>query len=328
VKIVITGGAGFIGSHLAEKLLAEGHTVTTLDNLSNGKLNYLHSIMNHPSHTFVHGSALDRTLLNDVMEDGDAIFHLAAVLGVKNTVENPLKVIEGNIDATRNVLELAYARKSKVIFSSTSEVYGKNNSVPFSEDSSRILGPTTTNRWCYATAKALDEHLCFAYAEKGLPVTIVRYFNSYGPRATSSQYGGVIPKFIKAALTGNPITVYGDGTQTRCFTYIDDTVNGTIRCLESQFNNQVFNIGNNQPVSIIDLAYKIKELTNSSSNIQYLSYKSAYGKGYEDTPFRIPDLQKSRDMLGFQPQIDIETGLRKTIPWYEEILKQSGKDVG
>lgn len=321
MKIVVTGGAGFIGSHLVERLLLEGHEVRMIDDLSTGKLSFLHDIINHKNHTFFHGSALDRSLLNEVMEDCDAVFHLAAVLGVKNTVENPLKVIEGNIDSTRNVLELAFPRKCKVIFASTSEVYGKNESIPFHEGSSRILGPTTTHRWCYATAKALDEHLCFAYAEKGLPVTVVRYFNAYGPRATASQYGGVIPKFICAALKNEPLSVYGNGTQTRCFTYIDDTVTGTVNCLDSKYNSEVFNIGNNIPLSINELAQKIKQLTNSTSPIVHIPYEEAFGNGYEDSPKRIPDLTKSNTLLNFYPETTIEEGLIRTIPWYEHIQK-------
>jgi UDP-glucose 4-epimerase len=318
MKILVTGGAGFIGSHLVKKLIDLNHVVITLDDLSTGKEDFLRQVMNHQNHTFVNGSVLDKELLKNLIDQCELIFHLAAVLGVKNTVENPLMVIEGNIDGTRNVLELAYLRKIKVIFSSTSEVYGKNDQLPFSENSSRVLGPTTTHRWCYATAKALDEHLCFAYAQKGLPVTVVRYFNAYGPRAQASQYGGVIPKFITAALKGDPLTVYGDGSQTRCFTYIDDMVSGTLSCIHQQYNNEVFNIGKDQVMSINELAEKIKSLCQSSSPILHIPYEIAYGPGYEDTPNRIPNMTKSNNRLGFYPSIDIDEGLRKTIAWYKE----------
>ncbi|MED4207560.1 NAD-dependent epimerase/dehydratase family protein [Neobacillus mesonae] len=316
MKILVTGGAGFIGSHLCERLIAEGHEVIALDDLSTGKKAFLAPLAEHPNFTFVHGSGLDRSLLNEVMEGCEAVFHLAAVLGVKNTVENPLKVIEGNIDVTRNVLELAFPRKIKVIFSSTSEVYGKNELLPFHENSSRVLGPTTKNRWCYATAKALDEHMCFAYADKGLPVTVLRYFNTYGPRATSTQYGGVVPKFIAAALKDKPITVYGDGSQTRCFTFVDDNVTGTMLSLDRKVDHHVLNIGNDHSISINQLAVKIKEMTGSQSTIIHVPYEKAYGIGYEDTPNRMPDLTKTKKLLNYVPTIGIDEGLKRTIEWY------------
>lgn len=321
MKILVTGGAGFIGSHLVERLIENGHDVLCLDDLSTGKKAFLHQVWQHPKFKFINGSGLDRSLLSNLLEKCEVVFHLAAVLGVKNTVENPLKVIEGNIDVTRNILELAFPRKIKVIFTSTSEVYGKNELLPFSEDSSRVLGPTTKHRWCYATAKALDEHMCFAYAEKGLPVTVLRYFNAYGPRATSSQYGGVIPKFIRAALLGEPITVYGDGKQTRCFTFVDDTVTGTMLSMDPAFNNQVFNIGSDQLISINDLAEKIKEMTASSSPIIHIPYDQAYGKGYEDTANRTPDLTKGRELLKYEPSVSLEEGLKLTIEWFKKELQ-------
>ncbi|MEH7384980.1 NAD-dependent epimerase/dehydratase family protein [Bacillus sp. JJ1521] len=324
MKVLVTGGAGFIGSHLVERLIEKGHDVTCLDDLSTGKDSFLIHVMKHPKFSFVNGSGLDRSLLKGLIENCDIVFHLAAVLGVKNTVENPLKVIEGNIDVTRNILELAFPRKVKVIFSSTSEVYGKNEMLPFSEESNRVLGPTTTHRWCYATAKALDEHMCFAYAEKGLPVTVLRYFNSYGPRATSTQYGGVVPKFISAALKGEPITVYGDGRQTRCFTFIDDTVKGTLLSMDEKFNNQVFNIGSNQLISINELAEKVKEITQSSSPIVHIPYDLAYGTGYEDTLNRTPDLTKVKKLLKFEPTVLLDDGLKRTIEWFKNELLIGG----
>ncbi|MGG3926633.1 NAD-dependent epimerase/dehydratase family protein [Metabacillus fastidiosus] len=326
MRILVTGGAGYIGSHLVERLLENGHSVISLDNLSTGRKDYLNDVLTHPKHEFVYGSALDRTLLNDLLDKCDAVYHLAAVLGVKNTVENPLKVIEGNIDATRNILELAFPRKIKVIFSSTSEVYGKNENLPFYEDSDRVLGSASKHRWCYATAKALDEHLCFAYMDKGLPIVILRYFNSYGPKALATQYGGVIPKFISAALENKPLYVYGDGTQTRCFTFIDDTVDGTILSLNYE-KSDVFNIGNNKSISINELAIKIKELTNSSSSIIHIPYEQAYGKGYEDTPSRIPDLSKVKKNLNYDPKISIDEGLKRTIKWYKN-YKNKGNEYG
>ena len=317
MKILITGGAGFIGSHLVEQLLIQNHSVVSLDDLSNGSKSFLHSAIVHPNHTFVEGSVLDKKLLTQLIKECDVVFHLAAVLGVKNTVENPLKVIKGNIDGTRNVLEIAYSNKRKVIFTSTSEVYGKNNELPFHEDANRVLGATTTSRWCYASAKALDEHMCFAYAQLGLPVSVVRYFNTYGPRATSTQYGGVIPKFITAALKGEPLTIYGNGEQTRCFTFVEDTVKGTIACLNPKANNQVINIGISEEITINELAKKIKLLSASKSSIKYIPYSEALGKGYEDTLKRVPDISKARELLAFQPEVSLDEGLKRTISWYK-----------
>ncbi|RLL46921.1 NAD-dependent epimerase/dehydratase family protein [Oceanobacillus piezotolerans] len=320
MNILVTGAAGFIGSHLVEQLLAMGHSIISLDNLSTGKKAYLDSSLSHENHTFVHGSILDRSLLIDLMDSCDAVIHLAAVLGVKNLVNDPLKVIEGNIDGTRNILEIAYAKRIKVVFASTSEIYGKNEKIPYTEESDRVLGPTSKNRWCYATAKALDEHLCFAYAEKGLPVTIVRYFNAYGPRAQTSDYGMVIPKFIKLALKGQPITVYGDGTQTRSFTYIDDTIQGTILCIDNKWDGEVFNIGRPEEISINELAEKIKQMCQSNSDIVHIPYEEVYGDKYEDTNQRVPDITKSEQLLQFHPSTSINDGLQQTIEWYKNAI--------
>lgn len=320
MKILVTGGAGFIGSHLVSRLLQLGHQVWTLDDLSNGHQEFLEHVMTNERHTFVHDSVMHRETVEQLIRKADAVYHLAAVLGVKNTVENPLKVIENNIDGTRIVLESAYKTGAKVILASTSEVYGKNEKLPFKEDSDRVLGPPSTHRWCYATAKAIDEHLGFAYADKGLPVTVVRYFNAYGPRQTSSQYGGVVPRFIKAALTDQPIEVYGDGTQTRCFTFISDTVAGTVAALAPKANGLAFNIGSNQLISIRDLASAIHRLTDSASSIIAIPYEQAYGPGYEDMPARIPDLTRSQNILRYRPGVTLEEGLRKTIEWYRQNL--------
>ncbi|AWB45829.1 NAD-dependent dehydratase [Paenibacillus sp. CAA11] len=322
MKILVTGGAGFIGSHLVERLLELGHSVWTLDNMSTGRLDFLNKVTENNRHSVIHGSVTDKYLLRGLMERVDVVFHLAAVLGVKNTVENPLKVIEGNIDGTRNILELAYQNRVKVVFSSTSEVYGRNTKLPFSEDSDRVLGAPSIHRWCYATAKALDEHLCFAYAEKGLPVSIVRYFNAYGPRQTSSQYGGVIPRFIKAALRNEPIEVHHDGSQIRCFTYIQDTVEGTVATISSQANGLAFNIGSEHSITILNLAQKIRELADSSSPIVHVPYERAYGPGYEDMPIRIPDISRARRLLQYEPSITLEEGLSRSIAWFRQQLQE------
>ncbi|MCM3005473.1 NAD-dependent epimerase/dehydratase family protein [Priestia koreensis] len=319
MNILVTGGAGFIGSHLIERLLYLGHHVTAVDDFSNGKKEYLPST-NVEHFTFVEGDILDRYLLEDLVEECDLIYHLAAVLGVKNTVENPLKVIDGCILGTRNILEVAYQKGIKVVFASTSEIYGKNTKLPFTEDSDRVLGPPQTTRWCYATAKSLDEHLCFAYSALGLPITIVRFFNTYGPRQTSSQYGGVVPKFIVAALRNEDLTVYGDGTQTRCFTFIHDTIHALVNCIDKKANDEVINIGSNEKISIASLAVKIKELADSSSDIVEIPYDIAYGKGFEDMQDREPSLEKAKRLLDYVPSIRMEEGLKETIRWYREQL--------
>jgi len=317
LKILVTGGAGFIGSNLVKRLLALGHVVWTIDDLSTGSKTYLQEVADHPNHTFIHGSTLQRKLLQKWIGKVDLVYHLAAVLGVKNTVDHPLEVIEGNIDGTRNVLELAYRRKCKVVFTSTSEIYGKNNQLPFDEMSDRVLGASSIHRWCYATAKALDEHMCFAYANKGLPVTILRYFNAYGPGQINSQYGMVVPRFIQRALTGQPLEVYGDGLQTRCFTFVDDMVSGTVAAMKPEANGKAFNIGSNQPIAIKTLARLIIQLCNSESDMVYKSYQEAYGASYEDTPDRIPDLTRSTAILKFQSTVSLPQGLGKTIAWHQ-----------
>ncbi|REE93145.1 UDP-glucose 4-epimerase [Paenibacillus taihuensis] len=315
MNILVTGGAGFIGSHLVSALLLQGHKVITLDDLSAGRREFLQEVLAHENHTFVHGSVLNRRVLKQCMDQAEAVFHLSAVLGVKNTVEDPIKVIEGNIDGTRHVLELAFRRGVKVIFASTSEIYGKNTILPFSETSDRVYGAPSIHRWCYATAKSVDEHLCFAYADRGLPVTVLRYFNAYGPRQSNSQYGMVIPRFIRAALRGEPLQVHGDGSQSRCFTYVEDTVKGTISALGREADGLAFNIGSNRPTTVLELARMIISMTNSQSPIHFVSYEQAYGKGYEDMPARIPDLTRSGAILGYSPSISLEEGLANTISW-------------
>lgn len=321
MRILVTGAAGFIGSHLVERLLSAGHEVYALDDMSTGRLSHVQQFMPHDKYTLVYDTVLNRPLLSELMRQVEAVFHLAAVLGVKNTVENPLKVIESNVDGTRNVLETAYEHGVKVILASTSEIYGKNAELPYREDADRVLGSPSVHRWCYATAKAIDEHLAFAYAEQGVPVTVLRYFNSFGPRQTSSDYGGVVARFIKAALTGQPLQVYGDGTQSRCFTYVSDTVAGTVAALKDEANGLAFNIGATSPITIKELAHMIRGLANSQSPIVYVPYREAYGTGYEDMPARVPDLNRAQSVLGYSPNVSLKTGLQKTIAWYEDHLQ-------
>lgn len=321
MRILVTGAAGFIGSHLVERLLLAGHEVCALDDMSTGQLSYVQPHMSHDNFTLIYDTVLNRALLSKLMQQVDVVYHLAAVLGVKNTVENPLKVIESNVDGTRNVLETAYAHGVKVILASTSEIYGKNAQLPYREDADRVLGSPAVHRWCYATAKAIDEHLAFAYAEQGLPVTVLRYFNSYGPRQTSSDYGGVVARFIKAALTGQALHVYGDGTQSRCFTYVADTVAGSVAALKDEANGLAFNIGIDSPITIKELAELIRGLANSQSPIKYVPYSQAYGEGYEDMPARVPDLERAKSVLGYAPNVSLKSGLQKTIAWYKQHLQ-------
>ncbi len=271
--------------------------------------------MDHPKHTFIQGSILDRELISHCIQQSDIVYHLAAVLGVKTCIEDPLKMIEVNFDGTILLLREAYRHGVKVVFASTSEVYGKNPSVPFTEESDRVLGSTQVNRWSYATAKGLDEHLCFAYMEKGLPVTILRYFNAYGPRQSAGA-GMVIPRFIQAALRNEPLYIHGGGSQRRCFTYVGDIVTGTVLAAKPEASGGVFNIGSHYEITIRDLAEKVRELVGSSSPLIETSYEMAYGKGYEDMLRRIPDLTKSMKILGYQPSVDLEYGLKKTIAWF------------
>lgn len=318
MRVLVTGGAGFIGSHLVERLLRLGHEVVVLDDLTTGHTRFLETVLHHPNHTFVQGSVIDRALIRQAIASCDVVYHLAAVLGVKNTVDDPLKVIAANLDGTRVVVEEAFAKGIKVVFASTSEVYGKSQALPFHEDADRVLGSTTVNRWCYATAKAMDEHLCLAYAGKGLSVVILRYFNAYGPRAVATAYGGVVPRFIRAALSGAPLTVYGTGLQKRCFTYISDIVDGTIAAAAPAANHKIINLGSQDEISVGMLAEKIVELAKSKSEIQRVPYSEAYGPGYEDMMRRVPNLERANTALGYKPKIDLNHGLQNTIQWFRE----------
>ncbi|ENH96613.1 NAD-dependent epimerase/dehydratase [Gracilibacillus halophilus YIM-C55.5] len=322
-RILVTGGAGFIGSHLIDHLLDKGYRVTAVDNLSNGSTDYLQLAKMNESFQLIVGDILNKELMENLMETHDLVYHLAAVLGVKNTVDDPLKVIEGNVDGTKLILELAYQYQKKVIFASTSEIYGRNPELPYREDSDRILGDPSIHRWCYATAKALDEHLCFGYAKKGLPVTIVRFFNAYGPRQTNSDYGGVVPIFITKALKGEDLPIHGDGTQLRTFGYIGDVVRGLEQAMEDRVNGEAINIGGTEHLTIQQLAEKIIALTGSDSDYLYVPYEIAYGEGYEDIPSRLPSIDKARELLHYSPRYSLSEGLLETIQWYQKRIKIS-----
>ena len=249
----------------------------------------------------------------------DLIFHLAAAVGVRNILQDPLAAINTNVRGTEVALGLAFKYWKRVVLASSSEIYGKASHVPFREDDDRVLGSTAVARWSYSMSKAIDEHFAFAYAAKGLPVSIVRYFNSYGPRLDERGYGSVVANFIRQALRGEPITVHGDGKQTRCFTYIEDTVAGTLLAGEAkEALGEAFNIANTKESSILDLAKAIKRLARSKSPIEFLAYEAYYGEGFEDTRRRVPSVEKAKRLLGFTPKVELETGLKKTIAWCRE----------
>lgn len=326
MKILVTGGAGFIGSNLVDALIERGHEVTVLDNLSVGRVsNVEHHLENDRFH-FVNGSILDARTLERLVRQVDLIYHLAAVVGVKYVVEDPLHAIVTNVRGTENVLEMAFKYWVRTVIASSSEIYGKSTEVPLHENSDRLLGPTSVNRWSYSDAKAIDEYFALAYAQKGLPVSVVRYFNAFGPRVDPNGYGTVVAKFITQALEGEPLTVYDDGRQTRCFTYVADTVEGTVQAATvREAAGHVFNIGSNQETTINELAGLILELTGSDSEITHMPYSSAYGADFEETRRRMPDVARAREVLGFEAGTPLEQGLRRTLAWFQqEIEHRSG----
>lgn len=319
MKIFVTGGAGFIGSHLVEKLLELGHQVTIIDNLSTGRFSNITHLIGNPDFSYVIGTILDRILMEKLISECDYVYHLAAAVGVKYIIENPLLSLQTNIVGTENVLEFANKYKKKVLITSTSEIYGKSEKVPFKEEDDRVLGSTSISRWGYSASKGIDEFLALAYyREKKLPVVIVRCFNTVGPRQTG-QYGMVIPKFIKNALMNNPITIFGDGKQSRCFADVEDVVNGMIKLMgEKAAEGQIFNIGNTEEITIEDLAKKIKNMVDSKSKIEYIPYIEAYEEGFEDMQRRIPDLSKITEYIGYKPVYSLDNILERVVKYYEE----------
>ncbi|MDO8432790.1 MAG: GDP-mannose 4,6-dehydratase [Candidatus Binatus sp.] len=301
---LITGGAGFIGSHLAEHLLLQGERVTVLDNLSTGRESNIEHLSAHANFRIVRGSVLDRELVEGLIEECDFVFHLAAAVGVQLIVERPVHTIVTNVAGSELVLSVAAANKRPLLLASTSEVYGKSEKLPFREDDDLVMGPTTRSRWAYACSKAIDEFLAIAYyREEGLPVTIVRLFNTVGPRQTG-RYGMVLPRFVQQALAGQPILVYGDGKQTRCFGYVGDVVKAMARLsAEPRAVGQVFNVGNDVEMSVLELARMVREITGSNSPIQFVPYREVYGDGFEDMHRRVPCLDKIRSLLGHQPLV-------------------------
>ncbi|MFW5627862.1 MAG: GDP-mannose 4,6-dehydratase [Candidatus Cloacimonadaceae bacterium] len=318
MKILITGGAGFIGSHLAERLLNEGNYVTVIDDLSTGSLENIQSFKDHPKFEFHTGTILDKELMDKLISKCDQVYHLAAAVGVKYIIENPLLMLKTNINGTDNVLEFCNKYKAKALIASTSEIYGKSDKVPFSEEDDRLLGSTHISRWGYSSSKAIDEFLALAFhREKRLPVVIVRLFNTVGPRQTG-QYGMVLPKFIKAALLDQPLVVYGTGKQTRCFADVSDVVDGFIKLMNTpECEGEIFNIGSTEAISIEDLAKKVKDMCQSNSKIEYMSYEAAFEEGFEDMMNRKPDISKINKYIGYEPKLKLEDIINRMIENYE-----------
>lgn len=314
MRALITGGAGFIGSHLAEALLDAEHQVVVLDNLSTGSIDNIAHLKARRGFGYHIDSVENEPLLAELIDGADVVFHFAAAVGVKLIVEQPVYTIETNVHGTEVVLKHANKKKKLVVVASTSEVYGKSNDVPFREDSDLVTGPTTKHRWAYACSKAIDEFLALAYwKERKLPVIIVRFFNTVGPRQTG-QYGMVIPTFVRQALAGEPITVFGDGTQRRSFTHVADVVRALIALVaEPKAIGQVINIGNTEEVTIQALAEKVREISESSSAIRLIPYDEAYESGFEDMPRRLPDLTKIHGMIGYEPRFTLDDILNHVI---------------
>jgi UDP-glucose 4-epimerase len=316
LRVLITGGAGFIGSHLADAYLDRGDDVCVIDDLSTGRIENIQHLKGHPNFQYNIDTLHNKPLTAELVDQCDVVFHLAAAVGVKLIVESPVRTIETNVSGTEVVLSIANKKKKKVLLASTSEVYGLSTDVPFREDGNLVMGATTKGRWSYACSKAIDEFLALAYwREKKLPTIVVRLFNTVGPRQTG-QYGMVIPTFVKQALAGRPITVYGDGKQSRCFGYVGDVVGALIQLMDNNAAvGNVFNIGSNEEITILELAQRVKELTHSHSEIVFVPYDEAYEEGFEDMPRRIPDITKVRELVGFQPKMSLDGILQSVIDY-------------
>ncbi len=314
MRALITGGAGFIGSHLADYLLARGDQVILLDNLSTGRYENIEHLLGRPDVEFVLGSILNADLVDDVVSRCDTIFHLAAAVGVELIVEKPLESLRTNILGSEILFEKAHKYGRRILVTSTSEIYGKNASDRLHEDDDRILGSPLKTRWSYSEAKAIDEVLAYTYwKEKGLETVIVRLFNTVGPRQTG-HYGMVIPRFVHQAIRGEPLTVYGDGRQTRCFCYVGDVVGALVALVERpEAYGRVFNLGGAEEISIVDLAHRVVHLADSDSKIRYLPYEEAYEEGFEDMPRRVPDTTRARQLIGFAPTVALDDIIRMVI---------------
>ncbi len=322
MKVLITGGTGFIGSHLSEYLLEQGHQVFVIDDLSTGTIENILHLKTNPNFHYTIDTIMNVPVTAELVDRCDVVFHLAAAVGVKLIVESPVRTIETNIKGTEIILELANKKKKKVVITSTSEVYGKGKNIPFSETEDLVLGPTHTVRWSYACSKAFYEFLSRAYwHEKRLPVIVVRLFNTVGPRQVG-RYGMVLPTFVKQALSGEAITVFGDGSQSRCFAHVLDVVGALTRLSEKEEAlGKVFNIGSNEEITILELAEKVKSITSSKSEIVFVPYDEAYEEGFEDMPRRVPDISRIQSLIGYQPSKDLEQIVQSVIDYQKALLK-------
>ena len=314
MQALITGGAGFIGSHLAEVLLGQGQQVVAVDNLSTGRIENIDRLVDDPRFQFVQETIRNEVVMDRLVSGCDVIYHLAAAVGVELVVKDPVHTIETNLIGTEIVLRLARRYRRRVLIASTSEVYGKSDDIPFREDSDRVMGPTTKSRWCYAESKAMDEFLALAYHKQfNVPVVICRFFNTVGPRQTG-MYGMVIPRLVQQALAGQPLTVYGDGQQSRCFCNVRDTVRAVVALgAELRATGEIFNVGSNEEVSILDLARRILARSGSHSEIKLIPYDQAYAPGFEDMHRRVPDIRKIKAVIGWQPTVLLDETLDQVI---------------
>ena len=321
MKVLITGGAGFVGSHLADKLIGEGHEITVIDDLSTGRYQNVAHLEGRESFRLIIDTVLNNSLMEELVRETDRVFHMASAVGVKLIMERPVRTIETIFRGTDIVLAFCSRYRKRVLIPSTSEVYGKGYSIPFKEGDDLLTGPTDKHRWAYACAKTLDEFLALAHwKETRLPVVVVRLFNTVGPRQTG-QYGMVVPRFVQSAMRNEPLTVHGDGTQARCFGHVLDVVEGLARAIETpDCFGQVINIGNDQEVSIKELAEKAIELTGSSSRLQFVPYEEVYGEGFEDMQRRVPCLDKAASLLGYRPTRDLEAIINDVANEYRKNL--------
>lgn len=316
MRFLITGGAGFLGSHLTDALLERGDEVTILDVASDLKVRHH---LGNPRFRFVRDSILNRDILDGLISWCDVVYHLAAVVGVEHYVGDPYQVLNVNVNGIQNVLGAAFKAHKKVVFSSSSEVYGRSLAVPFKEEGDRVLGSTQIDRWCYSTSKAVGEHFCFAFHKLGLPVVVVRYFNVYGPRLDAMDVGRVVTIFLGQLMRGAPITVIGTGEQTRCFTYVDDAIRATVAAgIKKEAIGKIINIGSDEEVSIKQLALLMTRQFGSTSPITFVPQETVYGPSYEDIPRRVPDTRSMREILGITPWVSLEQGLARTIEWFRK----------
>src|SRR5882672_6300148 len=315
MRVLITGGAGFLGSHLAEGFLNRGDEVFVMDLAPSTKVEHL---LANPQFHYVRDSVFSEGMLESLILKCDLVYHLAAVVGVEHYVGDPYQVLTVNINGTQEVLTAAFRHQKKVVFTSTSEVYGRNTAVPFHEDSDRVLGSTRTDRWCYSTSKAAGEHFCFAFARMGLRVVVLRYFNVYGPRLDQMDRGRVVTIFMGQLLRGEPLTVIGDGAQTRTFAYVEDAVRATVQAgLRPEAEGLAINVGSEEEISILDLAHRMVRISGSTSRVICVPQEAVYDQGYEDIPRRVPAVRRMRDILGVRADTPLDDGLKRTIEWFK-----------